>query len=47
MVLKSHIPLIEAKQLLREMADSQPEAEKAEHGYHDMAETNNTVGDCR
>ena len=44
-----HIPLKEAKQVLREMADAQPEAGKAlaEHRYHDMAEANDTVKDSR
>lgn len=41
MVFKSHFPLKEARQLLRETADAQPEAEAAlaERRDHGMAET--------
>ena len=44
-VFKSHFPLKEARQLLREIAGAQPGAEKAlaERRYHGMAETNDTV----
>lgn len=49
MVFKSHFPLKEARHLLREIPDTQPEAEKAlaERRYHGMAETNGTVKEFR
>lgn len=48
-VFKSHFPLKEARQLLREIPDAQPEAEAAlaESRDHGMAETNDTVKESR
>lgn len=48
-VFKSHFPFKEARQLLREIAGAQPEAEEVlvERRYHDMAETIDIVKEFR